>query len=348
MIQRSLFMNACFYCIIFLLWSPFCCLALIPVPLWPTPNTAFAEKKPIESFIQATASGIPSSGCFGCIRSGGASFHEGIDLFPLKKDRKGNALDPVMAVWPGKVAYISNKAGNSAYGVYVVLEHECVTPSAYTLYAHLTHVAPGLKIGQSVGAGEILGIMGNSSTLKIPKSRAHLHFEIGLRLSDQFQSWYQQQSFSTGNKHGIWNGMNLIGMDPLHFFENIQSGSAKELSSYIQALPTAFTLKICSSKVPDFIKRCPSLLSEAIPTEPLQGWEIDFTWYGLPKKWRPLKVCTMNKKEKVAIVFYNKELLKTNYCRKTLIFDKKGNPNLGKELKKILNILFLSSLQLTN
>ena len=85
-------------------------LLLVPLPalaarvefVWPTPNSAWAEGRPIDDFIQPTVSGDPESGTFGCIRSGGRQFHEGIDIKPLKRDRHGEPADAVFAAMDGR------------------------------------------------------------------------------------------------------------------------------------------------------------------------------------------------------------------------------------------------------
>ena len=63
--------------------------------IWPTPNPAFQNGKPIEAYVQATVSGRVESGLFGCVRNGGSRFHEGLDLYPIKRDGRGEAVDPV-------------------------------------------------------------------------------------------------------------------------------------------------------------------------------------------------------------------------------------------------------------
>ncbi len=55
---------------------------------WPTPNPAWAQGRPLEAYIQPTASGEINSGLFGGTRSGGRQFHEGIDLKPISRDGK--------------------------------------------------------------------------------------------------------------------------------------------------------------------------------------------------------------------------------------------------------------------
>ncbi len=109
---------------------------------WPTPNPAWADGKGIEAFIQPTVSGDPQSGCFGCVRDNGFQFHEGLDLKPVARDRRGEPEDEVFAVLPGIVRHVNLRPGESSYGRYIVVEHTGVTPSVYSLYAHLARVMP--------------------------------------------------------------------------------------------------------------------------------------------------------------------------------------------------------------
>ena len=153
--------------------------------IWPTPNPAFQNGKPIEAYVQATVSGRVESGLFGCVRNGGSRFHEGLDLYPIKRDGRGEAVDPVYAVLPGRVVHASLNPGYSTYGRYVVIEHDQETPAYHTLYAHLASVADTIVRGARVETGTVLGIMGRSATYTIPRSRAHVHFEIGFRLTEE-------------------------------------------------------------------------------------------------------------------------------------------------------------------
>lgn len=314
-------------------------------PIWPTPNSAFIVGKGLEDFVQPTASGNVISGCFGCVRknkSGRSAFHEGLDLFPVKRNKKNEPLDDIYAIWPGRVVYISKHAGNSNYGIYVVLEHEEMPIKFYTLYGHLAKVSESLKLGQKVDQRAILGRMGYTSSDRIPKSRAHLHFEIGVRLSNNFEKWYQKNDFHVSNYHGIWNGMNLIGIDPLDFFVHCIKNKNQDLINYITSLPTAFTVTFATQQIPDFIKRYPQLLQSLKMPVQVDGWEIDFTWYGLPKNWRPIidKKSVQGNLQHPIIINYDIALLKANPCRKTVIFNKKNQPEVGPELRKILDIVF--------
>jgi peptidoglycan LD-endopeptidase LytH len=313
-------------------------------PLWPTPSSAFEKFQPIEKFIQPTASGKIESGLFGCVRSGGKKFHEGIDIKPLYRNKKGEPTDAIFASWDGTVAYVCSISGKSNYGRYVVIEHNGLTPAVYTLYAHLASVTPGLKAGDPVKAGSTIGVMGRSALPPIHKDRAHLHFEIGLRLSDQFDGWYiKQKKFAQRNEHGNFNGMNLMGIDPLALMNEARYGMLTDLSAYIQSLPTAFTVYVAYAKVPSFLKRYPTFLDGPVPTPgTYSGWEIEFTSYGLPKRWKTIKPTTPLKPGSITVVSYNEGLLKAG-CRKTIVLGKNKKCTIGNHLQDVVDILFYQS-----
>ena len=123
---------------------------------WPTPHPGWNEGRPAANFLQHAGSGDPASGGFGGVRSGGTKFHEGIDIAPVARDRRGEATDDVFAAMNGVVRHINSSAGDSGYGRYVVLEHPDETPGVYTLYAHLAKIAPGLRVGERVQRGRVI------------------------------------------------------------------------------------------------------------------------------------------------------------------------------------------------
>ncbi|NLB60415.1 MAG: M23 family metallopeptidase, partial [Lentisphaerae bacterium] len=105
--------------------------------------------------FQPTASGRPESALYGSVRTVQlgrrwvASFHEGVDIAPLHRDRLGRPCDTIHAVAEGRVAYLNRLAGQSSYGKYVVLVHASSVGELYTLYAHLAHITPTLQTGQT-------------------------------------------------------------------------------------------------------------------------------------------------------------------------------------------------------
>ncbi len=87
--------------------------------------------------------------------------HHGVDL-AAKKNSK------IVATAPGKVIFVGPKGG---YGNSVMLQHK---NSYITLYAHMNKFPKGLKVGQNVKAGDLIGYVGSTGISTGP----HVHYEI--------------------------------------------------------------------------------------------------------------------------------------------------------------------------
>ena len=309
---------------------------------WPTPNPAWAEGRPIGDFIQHAGSGDPASGTFGGVRNGGVQFHEGLDISALSRDRRGEPIDSVMAAMAGVVRHINANAGESNYGRYIVLEHPDVTPGVYTLYAHLARIAPGLREGDRVTRSQVLGTMGHSSgATPIPAARAHLHFELGVMVTRDFPAWYARRKFGNRNDHGLWNGMNLMGIDALDFFNQWRARRINTVQDYFSKMESAVKVRLATHRTPDFVSRYPSLLTKELPMGPVAGWEIQFNWTGVPFAWTPLTAA-----EVVALPFEQPRLIEVNaelekrQRSKTLALNRRGAWVAGKDLETVLQQLF--------
>jgi hypothetical protein len=261
---------------------------------WPTPSKAWAQGKSFEAWVQPTVSGNLESGLYGSVRSNGTQFHEGIDIKPMSRDSRGEATDPIFAAMSGIVRHVNLVAGNSSYGRYIVIEHPNVKPAVYTLYSHLAKVAPDITRGRPVKEGQVIATMGRSAGgYAIPKDRAHLHFEIGLMATENFQSWFTWKKFGSPNEHGNFNGMNLIGVDPLDFLQKWRARKVDNFEEFFAGLDSAVRVRVAASRTPDFIKRYPELLRKEIPLGLLGGWEIQFSATGVPFAWTPLTPAQM-------------------------------------------------------
>jgi murein DD-endopeptidase MepM/ murein hydrolase activator NlpD len=95
-------------------------------------------------------------------RFGGEEFHSGIDIV-VPPGTSVRAPGPGVVIATGR---------SPRLGTYVRLLHEEV--QLETVLAHLSRVAGGLKRGQPVRRGEVVGFSGNSGRSTGP----HLHFEI--------------------------------------------------------------------------------------------------------------------------------------------------------------------------
>ncbi|HEY4302140.1 MAG TPA: M23 family metallopeptidase [Candidatus Didemnitutus sp.] len=311
---------------------------------WPTPNRAWEMGKPIEDYIQPTISGDPESGTFGCIRSAGGQFHEGIDIKAISHDRSGEPADLVSAAMSGVVRYVNPRPGASNYGRYIVIEHPDLLPAVYTLYAHLASIGTGIRPGLPVKAGDVIALMGRSEgSTAVPKERAHLHFEIGLRLSDSFDGWYRRRGFGSPNEHGVWNGMNLMGVDPLDFLRQWRSRRVGDFQQFFDQRHPVVRLRIASSRVPDFITRYPSLLRRPVASglSLIAGWELECDSTGLPFAWTPLTAAELGSLRggAVKIVAVDMPAIRAWHC-KSLVREHHGSYEPGSDLETVLQILF--------
>lgn len=295
-----------------------CALAAPADIVWPTPLEDFALGRPQESFLQPTVSGNPLSGAFGDVRSNGYRFHEGIDVRPAKRDRRGEPLDDIYAAMDGVVRCVNKVSGNSGYGKYVVLTHDGEDVEVYTLYAHLAEIDSSVAAGKRVKAGARLGKMGRSASYSIRREQAHLHFEIGLISSMNFDKWYYgSKKFKDKNKFGNFNGINLTGFDPLAFMNAARAGRVNSMAGYIQSLKTAFVVRVYTGATPDFVKMYPNLADNNGSD---CGWDIHFTWYGLPQKFERIKKPDLSKKgsNQIEIIYCNPAEIKRK-CRVMLV-----------------------------
>ncbi len=230
---------------------------------FPTRQTGLAGTNSAGVF-QPTASGNPDSGSYGSVRLGRYGklilprFHEGLDIAAIERDRRGRPMDDVCAALRGRVAMVSRTAGNSDYGIYVVLLHEDPVGTFYTLYAHLAEADAGLRAGRPIEAGARIGRMGNTALEPIPMSRAHLHFEVGLIANERFLSWPGLPKKHTPG--GKFNGQNLWGLNPVLIYrDHDAAGGQISLLDHLRRVPVAAEILVRVQRLPDFFARYPSL-----------------------------------------------------------------------------------------
>jgi murein DD-endopeptidase MepM/ murein hydrolase activator NlpD len=202
-------------------------------------------------------------------------FHEGIDIAPIKRDKAGNPLDLVMSITGGKVVHVSQIAGRSNYGRYVVVEHDLEQSKVYSLYAHLAEIT--VKVDDAVKAGSVLGRMGYTGA-GINRTRAHLHLELGFMMSLNFEDWHKQ-NFASPNYHGNFNGINLAGVDVASFFLAYRENPNLSFSEFVLSRPVQFKVMVPAKKSdPEFLVRYPWMKRQGDAT--VNSWEIGFTATG--------------------------------------------------------------------
>lgn len=281
------------------MWRALAGLAILLSPAraalfeFPTGNRALLDGQPeaFYMYVQRDFEGQQSmpweGGQFGFVRgpqrSGGGeivytALHEGIDIRPLRRDPSGTPLDNVLAAAAGTVVHVSAEAGASNYGKYVVLEHRIEGSPIYTLYAHLASIT--VAPGQAVRQGEVLGRLGFTGA-GIDRPRAHLHFEITVLISRHFEPWHATHFAGNPNKHGLFNGLNLVGTDPAAILQAAAADPGFRLTRHLASLPEVFRLTIPNAPGMSLLRDYPWLVPDGEDANP-PAWTISFTGNGFP------------------------------------------------------------------
>jgi murein DD-endopeptidase MepM/ murein hydrolase activator NlpD len=245
--------------------------------------------------------------------------HEGIDIRALQRDKRGEATDPILATADGQVVYVNHKSGFSNYGKYLIVRHTLEGIELYSLYAHVAEILPGIRAGKAVKAGEQIAIMGRTANTRegISKDRAHLHFEIDFLVNDHFPAWYKRRFPGQRNDHGMWNGQNLVGLDPrLLLLEQRRLGQKFSLREFIQRQPELCRVVIRQTDFPWLRRARPLIASNAVSQkEGVAGYELVLNYVGVPIRAIPRASSELRNRSKVQLLSVN-EADRRNPCRK--------------------------------
>lgn len=156
-------------------------IALNPRPTGDNPEIPVIGRDPIAELrrqhLQLPVDGADvdaMEGGFGEKRGGGGRGHEAVDILAPRDT-------PVHAVEGGRIAKLFfSKAGGTTIYQFDPAGRFCY------YYAHLERYADGLREGQEVSAGEVIGYVGTSGNA--PASTPHLHFAI-FELTDARRWW---------------------------------------------------------------------------------------------------------------------------------------------------------------
>jgi murein DD-endopeptidase MepM/ murein hydrolase activator NlpD len=205
-------------------------------------------------------------------------FHEGMDIRPVRRDARGEPLDEVRAIASGQVVYVNRTAGYSNYGRYVVVEHRWGDCPYYSFYAHLNTIA--VEAGQAVRHGQKLAIMGHTGA-GIDRARAHVHVELNLMLNDHFEQWHDTFFKNDPNRNGIYNGLNLAGLDIARLFLALRGNPSLTLPAFLAKEEVFYKVTVPNSPNFQLPVRYPWMI-EAAASEKPAAWEISFARTGLP------------------------------------------------------------------
>ncbi len=308
----------------------------------PTENHFLLENEP-KKFFQPTISRRLISGMFGFTRTSEPEpariferFHKGMDIRPLRRDAKGEPLDPVRACAAGVVVRVNDDEKISDYGKQVIVRHDWGGLPVYSLYGHLGSVC--VRVGQILATGDPLGVLGWTGP-GLVQSRAHLHWEIVFQLNPKFDDWVQQAKpgrLWQPNRHGEWHGLNLIGLDPVPLIEAAHQGKPKTWREALSAQPGGFLVKVPAptgrvawTDWVEFSEKCSGARS----------WQIEMTPWGLPLRVEAGSEVVF---EPVLIANPGKPSEGKYYCRGLVQADGKGGMKLSKFGRQTMEMMMFA------
>jgi len=203
-------------------------------------------------------------------------FHEGIDIRCLHRDARGEPLDDVRAIANGKVVHTNEVTGYSNYGRYIVIEHDWDGSPYFSLYGHLSEIV--VKVGLRVNRGQRIARMGYTGE-GLNQARAHLHLELNLMLSRNFESWHDR-FLRDPNHNGIYNGINLAGIDIAHFFLEHEKRPDLTVPQFLAEEETFYKVALPDSPHFDLRKFYPWMVK--IDSASAKSWEVSFARSGVP------------------------------------------------------------------
>jgi murein DD-endopeptidase MepM/ murein hydrolase activator NlpD len=208
-------------------------------------------------------------------------FHEGIDIRCLHRDERGEPLDEVRAIADGKVVYTNSVPAYSNYGKYIVIEHRWDGSPYFSLYGHLSKI--DVRSGDAVHRGQHIAVMGYTGA-GINRERAHLHLELNLILTHKFQEWYDAFHQDDPNHHGIYNGINLCGLDIARLYLALREKPSVTIPQFIGQEEIFYKVAIPKSRHFELPKLYPWMVNGTI--EP-RSWIVSFARSGLPLRIEP-------------------------------------------------------------
>jgi murein DD-endopeptidase MepM/ murein hydrolase activator NlpD len=203
-------------------------------------------------------------------------FHEGIDIRCLHRDARGEPLDDVRAIADGKVVRANQVPGYSNYGRYIVIEHDWDGSPYYSLYGHLSEIA--VAVGQKVNRGERIARMGYTGE-GLNQARAHVHLELNLMFNRNFESWHDR-NFRDPNHNGIYNGINLAGLDIARFFLEHEKRPDLTVPQFLAEEETFYKVAVPDSPHFDLRKFYPWMVKDVSANA--KSWEVSFARSGVP------------------------------------------------------------------
>jgi murein DD-endopeptidase MepM/ murein hydrolase activator NlpD len=256
-------------------------------------------------------------------------FHEGIDIRPLRRDAHGDPLDEVRAIADGKVVHVNAVPSYSNYGRYVVIEHRFDGSNYYSLYGHLSSIS--VHAGDSVTRGQPIAIMGYTG-VGINQERAHVHLELDIMFNRDFEAWYNTFFRNDPNHNGIYNGMNLAGLDVARLYLALRKNPALTIPEFLNGEEMFYKVTLPKSRHFDLPRLYPWMVTAG---KEKSSWEVSFARSGVPLKIEP----SDRRVTQPEVTFVKKSSIDYSHLTRDIVSGREGNAHLtnyGSQLMRLL------------
>jgi hypothetical protein len=257
-------------------------------------------------------------------------FHEGIDIRSVHRDASGEPLDEVRAIADGEVVHVNLVPSYSNYGKYIVIEHRWDGSNYYSLYGHLSSVA--VQPRETVRRGQRLGVMGYTGT-GINRERAHLHLELCLMFSLQFEAWYNTFFRNDPNHNGLYNGMNLAGLDVARLYLALRKNPTLTIPEFLAGEETFYKITLPKARHFDLPTLYPSVLAAGKRSG--SSWEVSFARSGVPLRIEP----TDRRVAQPEVSYVKNSAAECSYLTRDIVSGRGANAHLtgyGAQLMRLL------------
>src|SRR5204862_7336209 len=126
-----------------------------------------------------------------------------------------------------------------------------------------------------VRRGQHIAVMGYTG-VGINRERAHLHLELNLMLSRNFQEWYDAfVDPSDPNRHGIYNGINLTGLNIARLYLELREKPSLTIPQFLSEEEIFYKVAFPKSRGFELAKTYPWMLGGAAGSE-ASSWTVSF------------------------------------------------------------------------
>jgi hypothetical protein len=184
----------------------------------------------------------------------------------------------------------------------------------------------------TVTHGQRIAVMGYTGT-GLNQERAHLHLELDLRLSRQFEAWYNASFKNDPNHNGIYNGMNLAGIDVARLYLALRKNPALTIPEFLNDEEIFYKITLPNSRHFDLPRLYPWMLAGKRSEK--SSSELSFARSGVPLRIEP----SDRRVTQPELSYTKKSSIDCSYLTRDVISGREANAHLtnyGRQLMRLL------------